>query len=62
MPTRRNCPTRHAFAPAVKTEGSNEKELRESHANGTHGKMELPDKTELPDENGQRGEPSIQSA
>jgi len=41
---------RHAFAAAVKTEVSNEKELRESHANGAHGETELPDKTELPDE------------
>ena len=48
-------------------EVSNEKELRESHANGGHGETELPDETqlpdetELPDENGQRGEPSLQS-
>jgi len=62
-----SCPTRHAFAAAVKKEVSNEKELRESHANGAHGETELPDEaelpdeTELPDENGQRGEPSIQS-
>jgi hypothetical protein len=59
LPTRRSCPTRHTFAPAVKTEVSNEKELRESQANGAHGETELPDKTELPDESGQRGEPSI---
>jgi len=45
---------------------SNEKELRESHANGAHGEtelpdeMELPDETELPDESEQRGEPSLQ--
>ena len=49
------------------TEVSNEKELRELHANGAHGETELPDKTELPDEtaqpdeNGQRGEPCLQS-
>jgi len=48
-------------------EVSNEKELREAHANGAHGETELPDETELPnetelpDENGQRGEPSLQS-
>jgi len=39
-------------------EVSNEKELRESHANGAHGETELPDETDLPDENGQCGEPS----
>ena len=42
-------------------EVSNEKELRELHANGAHGEMELTDKTELPDENGQRGETCLQS-
>jgi len=48
-------------------EVSNEKELRESHANGGHGETELPDETqlpdetELPDENGQRCELSLQS-
>jgi len=63
----RSCLTRHAFAAAVKTEVSNETELRESHANGAHGETELPDKTELsdetelPDENRQRGKTSIQS-
>ena len=46
---------------------SNEKEVRELHANGAHGETELPDETELPNEtelpveNGQRGEPSLQS-
>ena len=46
---------------------SNEKELRELHANGAHGETELsdetelPDGTELPDENGQRGETCLQS-
>ena len=67
MPTRRICPTRHAFATAVKKEVSNEKELRELQANGAHSEMELPDETELPDgtevpdENGQRGETCLQS-
>jgi len=68
LPTRRSCPTRQVFAAAVKTEVSDEKELRESHANGAHGETELPDETELldetvtelPDENGQRGKPSLQ--
>ena len=46
---------------------SNEKELRELHANGAHGETELPDETVLPDEteppdeNGQRGETCLQS-
>jgi len=50
LPSRQSCPTRHAFAPAVKTEVSNEKELRESHANGAHGETELPDEMELHNE------------
>jgi len=50
---------RHAFAAAVKTEVLNEKELCESHANGAHDETEKPDETELPDNNGQRGEPSL---
>jgi len=52
---------RHAFAAAVKTEVLNKKELCESHANGAHDETEKPDETELPDSNGQRGEPSLQS-
>ena len=46
---------------------SNEKELRELHANGAHGETELPDETDLPDEtelpneNGQHGETYLQS-
>jgi len=45
LPTRGSCPTRHAFATAVKTEVSNEKELRELHVNGAHGETEMPDET-----------------
>jgi len=49
LPTRRSCLTRHTFAATVNTEVSNEKELRELHANGAHGETELPDEMELPD-------------
>jgi len=67
LQTRWSCLTRHVFAAAVKMEVSDEKELRESHANGAHGETELPNETELPDEtvtelpdeNGQRDEPSL---
>ena len=46
--SRLSCLTRHAFAAAVKTEVSNEKELCESHANGAQGETELPDRRSCP--------------